>query len=153
MSFVLPQTIDGIDTRFAPDHPIAALTAFYRAFNQRDLDAMARNWADDETVSMSNPLGGIRRGWPAIRAVYERILSGTAHVQVVFHDYTLHQADDYFLVVGRERGMLEHGNARLELAIRTTRFYGRVDGAWRQFHHHGSFDDPALLEAYRDILS
>jgi hypothetical protein len=38
------------------------------------------------------------------------------------------------------------------LAIRTTRVFRRVEGAWRQVHHHGSMDDPALLRAYQDLV-
>jgi ketosteroid isomerase-like protein len=148
----LPDAIDGLDTHFAPDHPLSALGAFYRAFNQRDLAAMEANWAHDDGASMSNPLGGIRRGWPQIRSVYERIFLGEARVRVAFHDYTLHEFGDAFLAVGRERGTLERGNTRLELGIRTSRLYRRIDGRWRQFHHHGSFEDPALLEAYHEAL-
>lgn len=40
-------------------------------------------------------------------------------------------------------------NNRNSEAIRTSRLYRRIDGAWRQVHHHGSFEDPALLAAYR----
>ena len=147
-----PDVIDGLDTHFAPEHPLAALSAFYRAFNQRDLEAMARQWSHDEGASMSNPLGGIERGWPRIRAVYQRIFLGEARVRVVFHDYTLHEFGDAFLAVGRERGVLERGNAKLELAIRTSRLYRRTHEHWRQFHHHGSFEDPALLEAYHEMV-
>ncbi|HWX66109.1 MAG TPA: hypothetical protein VNZ27_06710 [Rhodanobacter sp.] len=31
-------------------------------------------------------------------------------------------------------------------------FYRRIDGAWRQVHHRGSFDDPGLLVAYRETV-
>jgi hypothetical protein len=40
----------------------------------------------------------------------------------------------------------------LDLAIRTTRIFRRVDGCWRQVHHHGSMDDPALLETYQRVV-
>lgn len=152
MSLLLPSAIDGHETNLDPAQPLAALSAFYRAFNHRDLDAMARNWANDAAASMSNPLGGIARGWPAIRTVYERIFAGHARVQVAFHDFTLHEAGDFFHAVGRERGTLVNGDTRLELAIRTSRLYRRIDGAWRQVHHHGSFDDPDLLAAYREAV-
>lgn len=148
MDTQLPSFIDGGDTGFGTDHPLTALAGFYRAFNQRDLDAMARNWNGDDAVSMSNPLGGIARGWPAIRAVYARIFDGKARVQVAFHDFTLHDAGDVFYVVGRERGTLDTSDTHLDLAIRTSRLFRRIDGAWRQVHHHGSFDDAALLAAY-----
>jgi hypothetical protein len=45
-----------------------------------------------------------------------------------------------------------NGDTRLELAIRTSRLYRRIDGAWRQVHHHGSFDDPDLLAAYSEAV-
>ena len=152
MSALLPSAIDGHQTFFDPAQPLAALASFYRAFNQRDLDAMEDLWMNDADASMSNPLGGIVRGWPAICAVYARIFSGTARIGVAFHDFSLHATGDFFYAVGRERGTLVHGDIQLELAIRTSRLYRRVDGAWRQAHHHGSFDDPGLLAAYREAV-
>ena len=89
-------SIDGTETDLDPASPRAALSAFYRAFNQRDLAAMAQSWSTSESDVMSNPLGGIARGWPAIEAVYRRIFEGPARVQVEFHDYTLHEAGELF---------------------------------------------------------
>lgn len=150
-------SIDGSEAGLDPGSPVAALSAFYAAFNQRDLVAMARNWIDDGDVSMSNPLGGIARGWPAIRAVYQRIFEGEAQVTVAFHDYTLHvlaphEAGGMFWAVGRERGLLVRGRLQLQPAIRTTRLFRRIEGEWRQVHHHGSFEDPALLAAYQEAV-
>ena len=157
MSTQLPAAIDGNETGLDPDTPLAALSAFYRAFNSRDIEVMASCWHDGDDVSMSNPLGGIARGWPAIRAVYQRVFDGKARVRVMFHDYTLHrvgpgEAGDMFYVVGRESGTLERKGLRLQPAIRTSRLFRRLEGAWRQVHHHGSFDDPAQLAAYREAV-
>lgn len=152
MSAQLPVAIDGNETGLDPASPLAALSAFYSAFNNRDIEAMARNWHGDADASMSNPLGGIARGWPAIRAIYQRIFEGRARVHVAFHDFTLHVAGDVFYAVGRERGTLERDGLRLEPAIRTSRLFRRIDGTWRQVHHHGSFDDPALLAAYQEAV-
>ncbi|MEW9573693.1 nuclear transport factor 2 family protein [Rhodanobacter sp. Si-c] len=152
MSALLPAAIDGNETDLDPTSPLAALSAFYRAFNGRDIEAMGRNWHDGGDAAMSNPLGGIARGWPAIRAVYQRIFAGKARVRVEFHDYTLHEAGDVFWAVGRERGALEREGLRLEPAIRTSRLFRRIGGTWRQVHHHGSFDDAALLAAYQEAV-
>lgn len=152
MSQLLPEAIDG-DTEGMHSHPsVMALSAFYRAFNQRDLQAMERAWWHDDAASMSNPLGGIARGWPAIRQIYARIFGGNARVHVAFHDYSLHDAGDVFYAVGRERGTLVRGDTSLTLAIRTTRLFRLMDGAWKQVHHHGSFEDPQLLAAYREAV-
>ncbi len=130
----------------------ACLIQFYKAFNQRDLALMAENWSQCEAVSMSNPLGDVRRGWPAIRAVYERIFHGPARVYVEFHDYSLHLGGDMFCAVGRERGYVELGTERIDLAIRTSRLYRKESGTWKQVHHHGSIDNAVLLARYQDVI-
>lgn len=152
MANPIPAEITGAEHASADD-PLAALIAFYRAFNAGDLRLMEQNWDNGPDASMDNPLGGIKRGWPEIRAVYERIFNGTARVRVAFHDYTLHRLGDVFLAVGRERGRLERPGLALDLAIRTSRVFRRADdGSWRQFHHHGSFENPELLAAYQDAV-
>lgn len=129
--------------------PAGALCAFYRAFNRRDLAGVAHNWAQSGDIAMDNPLGGIRRGWDAIGEVYARLFAGPAQVYVEFHDYTLHESGEVFYAVGRERGRFVRNGIEVALAIRTSRIYRRIDGRWRQVHHHGSIDDPALLDRYQ----
>ncbi len=128
--------------------PFGALSEFYRAFNNRNLDLMRRNWHPEECV-LNNPLGGIRRGWAEIEPLYSRLFNGTGRVKVVFFDYTIHLSDDLFCAAGRERGTFEKNGEKLELAIRTSRVYRRVDGRWLQIHHHGSIEDPELLARYK----
>ncbi|HEY1605860.1 MAG TPA: nuclear transport factor 2 family protein [Allosphingosinicella sp.] len=135
-----------------PATPLGALAEFYRAFNGRDLGLMARNWLDTDEAAMDNPLGGIKRGWDEIREVYRRVFSGSATVMVEFFDYTLHESGDTFLAVGRERGTLERADTRIELRIRTSRWFRRMDGRWRQLHHHGSIDDADLLARYQEAV-
>jgi ketosteroid isomerase-like protein len=130
------------------DTPLGALSQFYRAFNNRNLDLMRQNWNQDECV-LDNPLGGIRRGWTEIEPLYVRLFNGSAKVHVVFFDYTLHIGDELFCAAGRERGTFERGETRIDLAIRTSRIYRRTNGTWRQIHHHGSIDEPELLQRYQ----
>lgn len=132
--------------------PRRALAQFYEAFNSRDLEKVARNWAQADDVVMDNPVGGIKRGWPEIRSVYERIFTAEADVQVEFYDYSTHQAGAFFYVVGRERGTFRKDGESIPLAIRTTRIFRFIEGEWRQVHHHGSFEDPELLARYQNAL-
>jgi ketosteroid isomerase-like protein len=148
----IAEPITGREPLGALDEPVAALAQFYRAFNGRDLALMGDNWDKSDDVAMDNPLGGIKRGWPEIRAVYERIFAAAGRVRVEFYDYTLHRADEVFYAVGRERGTFESADVKLDLAIRTSRIFRRVDGRWRQVHHHGSIDDPRLLDAYQKAV-
>lgn len=147
----IEQAISG--ARYRPGQaitsPEAALEQFYAAFNGRDLALMAENWAQTDEIALDNPLGGIRRGWADIRPLYERVFSGPAVVYVAFHDYTLHVAHDLFYAVGRERGHFRSGDTELALAIRTSRVFRQFEGRWKQVHHHGSIEDPALLARYQ----
>src|SRR3954471_24616943 len=89
--------------------PEQALAQFYRAFNSRDLELMEQNWMESDEAAMDNPLGGIKRGWREIEPVYRSVFEGAARVVVEFFDYTMHVSDDFFYVVGRERGELRTG--------------------------------------------
>lgn len=132
--------------------PYQALVQFYCAFNHGGLAMMESNWANTDEIVMDNPLGGIKRGWGEIYGVYERIFSGPAKVYVEYHDYTIHQTQEMFYAVGRERGYFRQSGKELNLAIRTSRIFRKCDGRWRQVHHHGSIDDPRLLEQYQSAV-
>ena len=132
--------------------PYKALVQFYHAFNSNDLEEMSRNWEPSEDIAMDNPLGDIKRGWDEISGVYEKIFNGPAKVYVEYYDYTIHEHGEVFYAVGRERGFFQLGKKRVDLAIRTSRIFRKVDNRWRQTHHHGSIDDAELLAAYQSAV-
>jgi hypothetical protein len=132
--------------------PESALEQFYAAFNGRDLALMTDNWLQTGDIALDNPLGGIWRGWPEIRALYERIFNGAARVRVEFYDYTLHMGQDMFYAVGRERGHFRGDDIELALSIRTSRIFMKTGEHWKQVHHHGSIDDPELLARYQSAV-
>jgi limonene-1,2-epoxide hydrolase len=96
--------ITGKEAQEALSSPYQSLMQFYRAFNNHDMKLMAENWLQSDEIAMDNPLGGIKRGWAEIKAVYERIFNNPATVYVEFYDYTIHEAAEMFYAVGRERG-------------------------------------------------
>ena len=132
---------------------LGALVQFYRAFNTRDMAEMKHNWHQSADIAMDNPLGGIMRGWNEIGPVYERIFSGPARVKVEFHDYTIHSCGEVFYAVGRERGRFEKDGTVIDLRIRTTRIFMTTPDGWKQVHHHGSIENPGLLETYQHAVS
>ena len=149
---IFAEAVTGTEPHDDTTVPMQALALFYAALNSRDLTQMERCWSSTDDASMDNPLGGIVRGWSAIAAVYSRLFNADVRYRFEFHDYSFHQLADCFLVVGRERGWIEKGDARLDLAFRTSRFF-RLEGThWRQFHHHGSADDPSMLRAYQGLI-
>jgi len=143
------QAITGREHQGELSTPYQALVQFYCAFNTANMAMMAANWALADEIVMDNPLGGVKRGWPAIEAVYAGIFNGQAEVYVEYHDYTIHEADGVFWAVGRERGYFRKGKEEIALAIRTSRIFRQIDDRWRQVHHHGSIEDPQLLAAYQ----
>lgn len=132
--------------------PYQALVQFYCAFNSGDMQMMSENWARSEDNAMDNPLGGIKRGWAEIETVYERIFKSPAEVYVEYFDYTIHETAEIFFTVGRERGYFRLGGEEIRLAIRTSRIFQRIDGRWKQVHHHGSIEDPQLLSKYQSAV-
>lgn len=148
----LPVQINGSESRSNEGTPLDALIDFYGAFNSHDLVALARNWVEGDAPSMSNPIGGIRRGWHAINEGYSKLFDGPATVQVTFHDFSSQGGSDWHLFVGRERGICKTPETELELRFRTTRWFVKIDEQWRQLHHHGSAEEPALLAAYQQLI-
>jgi hypothetical protein len=144
--------VTGAEPRAGDGSPLDALIDFYRAFNSGDLNGLAAIWADEDTPSMDNPIGGIRRGWPAIREGYSKLFNGSATVQVVFHDFTSQGGGDWNLFVGREKGICKTPTVSLDLRFRTTRWFIKTSGVWRQLHHHGSIEEPTLLADYQRAI-
>ena len=144
--------ITGQEDQGDPSSPLHALVQFYHAFNAGNMTVMAENWAQSDDIAMDNPLGGIKRSWGEIRPVYERIFSGPAEIFVEYYDYTIHESPDLFFAVGRERGYFRLESEEIALAIRTTRIFRKINGQWRQVHHHGSIEDPLLLARYQSAV-
>jgi hypothetical protein len=47
---------------------------------------------------------------------------------------------------------LEHTGGSLELKIGTSPVFRKLNGRWRQTHHHGSMDDPAMLATCQGLV-
>jgi len=148
----IPKIITGKEKVDDTSHPINALIAFYKAFNERDAVSAANNWAKQYAVAMANPIGGIRRNWSSIKEAYGKIMSGDANVYIEYHDFNFHLFDGIFYVEGRERGSLDAGDIQLDVKIRTSRVYKLFGDEWKQIHHHGSIDDADLLRRYEQAI-
>ncbi|MDW9413959.1 hypothetical protein GOB15_05715 [Sinorhizobium meliloti] len=144
--------ITGSETGPGDGSATDALIEFYRAFNAANLEALEAVWSEGEAPSMNNPIGGIRRGWSSIAEGYSKLFDGPAKVQVAFHDFTSQEGEDWHLFVGRERGVCTTPEETLHVRFRTTRWFVRKNGSWRQLHHHGSAEDPNMLAAYQRLI-
>lgn len=132
---------------------LAALESFYYALNNRDADALARVWSDNDLVQLNNPLGGILRGRTAIIELYQRVFDSPAKLDITFGDIVEYLGPNHAVFAGRETGTFTAPDgARVPLSIRTTRYFGHLDGRWGQLHHHGSIDDPDALRDYQQAI-
>lgn len=146
------EPITGNESQGDLTKPYQALVQFYEAFNNGNMETMSQNWHLSNDIAMDNPLGGIKRGWNEISEVYNKIFSGPAEVYVEYYDYTIHESAEMFYAVGRERGYFKLKEEKLDLAIRTSRIFKNIDGTWKQVHHHGSIENPKLLERYQTAV-
>ncbi|MGE5109693.1 MAG: YybH family protein [Acidobacteriaceae bacterium] len=152
MAGTIQEPITGNEKVLDVSDPLAALSQFYRALNHRDISLMHANWEVTDDAVMDNPLGGIKRGWSEIRGVYESLFATPNKFHFEFYDYSLLSFSETFIAIGRERGELISAGETLHLAIRTTRVFRRAHVRWRQIHHHGSIDDPQMLDKYQNAV-
>jgi ketosteroid isomerase-like protein len=131
----------------------AALESFYYSLNNRDIDALRADWSANPLAQLNNPVGGILRGGDAIAELYAKIFNGSLNVQVTFGDVVAYMGDRHAVFAGREIGSYTtpDGTA-VPLEIRTSRYFRYEEGRWRQYHHHGSIDDPDALRAYQRTI-
>lgn len=128
----------------------AALETFYYSLNNQDAATLEAVWGDDPSVLLYNPLGGIVRGRGGVGDLYRRVFESGRGVQVSFGNVVEFVGPDHAVFVGQETGSYPAADgSRVPLRIRTSRYFRREDGRWRQFHHHGSIDDPDSLAAYQ----
>jgi ketosteroid isomerase-like protein len=128
----------------------AALESFYYALNNRDAQTLQSVWSEHPLAQLNNPLGGILRGGDSISELYRKVLAGSVRLWVRFADIVEYTGDDHAVFAGRETGeYTDAAGVTSPLAIRTSRYFRYQDGRWRQYHHHGSIDQPEMLAAYQ----
>ncbi|WP_028922951.1 YybH family protein [Pseudonocardia acaciae] len=138
----------------SPDGAGAALESFYYALNNRDADALAQVWSNHPLAQLNNPVGGILRGGDAVTGLYRKIFTGPVRLWVRFADIVAYTGGEHAVFAGRETGeYTDPAGVAAPVAIRTSRYFRYEDGRWRQYHHHGSIDDPQMLAAYQLAIS
>jgi ketosteroid isomerase-like protein len=143
--------INGYGDTSELSEPELAIYGFYKAFNEKNMAAITKIWANTEDITIENPAGGIRRGWSDLKWAYGKVLGSPAKVSAEFYDYTIHIAGEVFWSVGRERIFLNISGDDITMSVRITRIFRMIDGKWRLVHLHGSFEDPDMLRKYQQV--
>ena len=111
----------------APDDVLAANEAFYRAFNEKDIEAMERLWASEAEVACIHPGWNALLGRTAVLESWRAILSNPTQPRVVIGGATANLVGAVAVVLCREFV----GGAPLI----ATNLFVREGDAWRLLHH------------------
>ena len=109
---------------------LAANRAFYDAFNERDVEAMAELWAQSDDVTCIHPHRAIIEGHQEVMRSWRAILHNPDQPRIVFATEAPRIVGDIGIVAGRE--------VVAGVPIVATNLYRREAGTWKIIHHHGS---------------
>ncbi|HEX7126554.1 MAG TPA: nuclear transport factor 2 family protein [Thermodesulfobacteriota bacterium] len=118
--------------------PIAANTAFYRAMEAQDLDAMASVWKQTDEVRCAHPGEAPLKGWAAVEASWRRIFEATDLFRVRVSNVHLFESERLAVVICVEHITAVANGEAMEGAVAATNVFERVAGAWLLVHHQGS---------------
>lgn len=127
----------------------AANSAFYAAFEARDLDAMAEVWERSERASVTHPGWPRLSGWGRVAGSWDAIFRHTPYIQFVLTDERIDVVGDAAWVTVDENILQAAGGADAEgdrgsdgalagARVAATNVFVRDGDAWRMVMHHGS---------------
>ena len=122
---------------------LEANEAFYRAFSERDADAMEGVWAEQAPVACIHPGWDALDGREEVLRSWRAILEGPSSPDVRCTLATAHVMGDVAFVVCRE----ELPGAVLV----ATNVFTREAGAWRLVHHHAGPLAPGQAKPSRPV--
>lgn len=116
--------------------PTTAERAFYRAFVDRDLDAMRQIWSQQPDAACLHPGGGLLVGVEAIMASWADIFRGTSapHIEVRLVQTSVDHATAIHIVTEQIR----NSDQGREATVVATNVYRRVGNGWLMWLHHAS---------------
>jgi ketosteroid isomerase-like protein len=121
----------------APGTAEEAETAFYAAFENGDLDAMAEIWAYSDNVVCVHPHAPQLMGYDQVMRIWRDILGNTEGFRISVR--MLHQHTDGQVAVRFVNETLIDDNSRAQpVTILATNAYRKTDSGWRMVLHHAS---------------
>jgi uncharacterized protein (TIGR02246 family) len=113
-------------------------SAFYRAVEELDLEAMDRLWLHEGWVRCIHPGWDLLVGWDVVRQSWEQIFSGTRWIRVTPTSIDVQVLGEVGLVGCAENiTATSDGDVGVAVAQATNLFLKTEDG-WRLIHHHSS---------------
>ena len=117
--------------------PLDAATAFYRAFEAKDIDAMMAAWAEDEDIVCVHPGGPRLVGFDAVRVGWEQIFAGETKLLFRLEALVVLETVGMALQSAIEQVTVGDNPAPRGTAIASNVFL-RTPSGWRIVLHHAS---------------
>lgn len=116
--------------------PQDVATAFYQAFENKDLDAMMQAWADDEEIVCVHPGGTRHVGYDAVRAAFEQLFAGDAKLRFRLDQVVMLETVGLALQSAFEQ--VYTSDTTVRGAVVATNVFMRTPSGWRLVCHHAS---------------
>jgi len=108
--------------------------AFYAAHEAGDVRAMFELWEHSARVVCVHPGWPILRGWQAVGASWQRILTGPVQTHfIITNESVVLESDTAWVTCDENLMSLEHAGTVAAINV-----FSRTEGGWRMVAHHGS---------------
>lgn len=112
----------------------AANSAFYRAFEEADMDAMSDLWEHSDRVTCGHPGWAVLRGWAQVSASWMTLFSGGGAMQFILTGEQVSVVGDAAWVTVDENIL----SARSGSTVSAINVFVRSTAGWKMVAHHGS---------------
>jgi ketosteroid isomerase-like protein len=117
---------------------LAANTAFYRAFEKKDIEAMSAVWSKGTGCLCVHPGRTVLQGWEQVRSSWEQIFKNTRYLEINIDLIRTEINGDLAYVVVTENLLQIVQGRKLEAQSIATNLFERMAQGWYLIHHHGS---------------
>ncbi|MGK7892025.1 MAG: nuclear transport factor 2 family protein [Leptolyngbyaceae cyanobacterium] len=112
--------------------------SFYRAFEKKDLDAMAAIWSHGTGTLCIHPGRSALKGWVDVRESWQQIFANTQYLEVDVEMVATEVQGAIAYVVVVEKVMQVLQGRRFEARSMATNIFEKMGDRWYLTHHHGS---------------
>ena len=117
---------------------LAANSAFYRAFEKRDIETMSAVWSKGSASVCIHPGRSALVGWEAIADSWAQIFRGTQYLEIDTDVKATEISGDLAYVVLIETVRQVSNRRQIVAQSMATNIFECMGGRWYLIHHHGS---------------
>ncbi|WAL60440.1 nuclear transport factor 2 family protein [Thermocoleostomius sinensis] len=117
---------------------LAANQAFYRAFEQKNLEALSAIWLKGDNSVCIHPGRPPLKGWERISTSWDEIFKNTDSIQLTTETIAAGVSGNIAYVVLLEKLSQVIQGRSVDVQSIATNVFARTPEAWRLVHRHGS---------------